>query len=175
MWLILEIWWQRFYCNYASGSLWYGSITAATNHNKLHCFLLQPSSSMNGSVRLSVCLSHLFHYVPIIVSSSNFQELLQLTRVMSMQKIKVRGQRLKSQRSKHILSQFWCFRTNSSSNSHMTTKWCSKFVFQGHPSNFISRPHGTKSLRFWPELFPGCNSSLNSQMAMKWCTQLQVA
>ena len=39
----------------------------------LYIFQLRPSSSMNGPVRLSVrpsvCLSHLFHYVPVIVSS----------------------------------------------------------------------------------------------------------
>ena len=51
------------------------------------------------SVRPSVCLSHLFHHVPIIVSSWNFQELLPWSKVMSMQKVKVRGQRSRSQRS----------------------------------------------------------------------------
>ena len=40
----------------------------------------------------SVCLSHLFDYVPIIVSSWNFQELLPMTKVRSMQKVKVKGQ-----------------------------------------------------------------------------------
>ena len=45
----------------------------------------------------SVCLSHLFDYVPIIVSSWNFQELLPITEVMSMQKVKVRGQRSRSE------------------------------------------------------------------------------
>ena len=44
------------------------------------------------SVRPSVCLSHLFDYVPIIVSSWNFQELLPMTKVRSMQKVKVKGQ-----------------------------------------------------------------------------------
>ena len=44
------------------------------------------------SVRLSVCPSHLFHYVPIIISSWNFQELLPMTEVMSMQKVNVKGQ-----------------------------------------------------------------------------------
>ena len=43
-------------------------------------------------VRLSVRLLHLFHLVAVIVSSQNFQELLPLTRVMSMQKVKVKGQ-----------------------------------------------------------------------------------
>ena len=62
------------------------------------------------SVCLSVCpcpsvrLSHLFDYVPIIVSSSNFQELLLMTKVRSMQKDKVRGQRSRSQRSRPNLT-----------------------------------------------------------------------
>ena len=45
-----------------------------------------------ATVRLSVCLSHLFHHVPIIVSSWNFQELSPWSKVMSMQKVKVKGQ-----------------------------------------------------------------------------------
>ena len=59
--------------------------------------------SFRPSVRPSVCLfvrlSHLFHHVPIIVSSWNFQDLLPWSEVMSMQKVKVRGQRSRSQRS----------------------------------------------------------------------------
>ena len=84
------------------------------------------------SVRLSVCpfvrlsvspsvrLSHLFDYVPIIVSSWNFQELSHWTRVRSMQKVKVRGQRSRSQRSRPKFSFPDC---NSSLNSHMMMKW----------------------------------------------------
>ena len=64
--------------------------------------------SVRPSVRLSVCpsvcLSHLFDYVPIIVSSWNFQELLPMTKVRSMQKVKVRGQRSRSQRSQPNLT-----------------------------------------------------------------------
>ena len=60
-------------------------------------FSVRPSVCL--SVRLSVCPSHLFDYVPIIVSSWNFQELLPVTEVTSMQKVKVRGQRSRSQRS----------------------------------------------------------------------------
>ena len=60
--------------------------------------------SVRLSVRLSVCLSHLFDYVPIIVSSWNFQELLPVTKVTSMQKVKVRGQRSRSQRSQPNLT-----------------------------------------------------------------------
>ena len=58
--------------------------------------------SVCPSVHLSVCPSHLFDYVPIIVSSWNFQELLPMTDVRSMQKVKVRGQRSRSQRSRPI-------------------------------------------------------------------------
>ena len=60
---------------------------------------LRPSSSMNGSVHPSVSLSHLFDCVSIIVSSGNFQDLLPMTKVRSTQKVKVRGQRSRSQRS----------------------------------------------------------------------------
>ena len=60
--------------------------------------------SVCPSVRLSVRLSHLFDYVPLIVSSWNFQELLLMTKVRSMQKVKVRGQRSRSQRSQPNLT-----------------------------------------------------------------------
>ena len=59
----------------------------------------QAALQMVFSVCPSVRLSHLFHHVPIIVSSWNFQELLPWSKVMSMQKVKVRGQRSRSQRS----------------------------------------------------------------------------
>ena len=66
------------------------------------------SPSVRPSVRLSFCLSvrpsHLFDYVPIIVSSWNFQELLPVTEVASMLKVKVRGQRSRSQRSQPNLT-----------------------------------------------------------------------
>ena len=60
--------------------------------------------SVCPSVHLSVCPSHLFDYVPIIVSSWNLQELLPMTNVRSMQKVKVRGQRSRSQRSQPNLT-----------------------------------------------------------------------
>ena len=60
--------------------------------------------SVCPSVCLSVRPSHLFHHVPIIVSSWNFQELLPMTKVTSMQKVKVRGQRSRSQRSRPNLT-----------------------------------------------------------------------
>ena len=52
---------------------------------------LRTLQSVRLFVRLSVRLLHLFHHVAVIVSSQNFQELLPLTKVMSMQKVKVRG------------------------------------------------------------------------------------
>ena len=60
--------------------------------------------SVRLSVCPSVCPSHLFDYVPIIGSSWNFQELLPMTNVRSMQKVKVRGQRSRSQRSQPNLT-----------------------------------------------------------------------
>ena len=51
-----------------------------------------------------LCLSQLFHYVPIMVSSWNFQEWLPMTEVTSMQKFKVRGQKSRLQRSKPKLA-----------------------------------------------------------------------
>ena len=91
----------------------------------LHIFSCdQAALWMVQSVRLSVCpsvcLSHLFDYVPIILSSWNFQELLPVTKVTSMQNVKVRGQRSRSQRSRPKFSFPDC---NSSLNSHMMMKW----------------------------------------------------
>ena len=68
------------------------------------CLFMAAEIKFSEDVRLSVCLSHLFDYVPIIVSSWNFQELLHMTEVRSMQKVKVRGQRSRSQRSQPNLT-----------------------------------------------------------------------
>ena len=64
----------------------------------------QAALQMFFSVCPSVCLSHLFDYVAIILSSWKFQELLPMTKVRSMQKVKVRGQRSRSQRSQPNLT-----------------------------------------------------------------------
>ena len=74
--------------------------------------------------------------------------------------------------------------SNSSLNTPMATKWCTKLevalkrcpiVFQGHPSNFkVTRLK--KIVEFDPNwAFPDCNSSLNSPMATKLCIKLEVA
>ena len=62
---------------------------------------LRTAISVRLSVRPSVHLSvsHLFHYVPVIVSSCNFQEVLPMTEVMSLQRVNVIDQRSRSQRS----------------------------------------------------------------------------
>ena len=70
---------------------------------------LAATKQLNEWYFLSVCLSvchalKLFDYVSIIVSSWNFQELSLGTRVKSMQKVKVRGQRSRSQRSRPNLT-----------------------------------------------------------------------
>ena len=144
-------------------------------------FLLRPSSSTNGIFRLSVCLSHLFDYVPIIVSSCNFQELLSMTKVRSMQKVKIRGQRSRSQRSQPnaTVSGLWLQFEFTYDDEMMHIAWCcleevpycfsrSSVKFQGHTA--------LKIVEFdpnWP--FPDSNSSLNIPMATKWCTKLGVA
>ena len=133
------------------------------------------------SVRPSVCLSHLFDYVPIIVSSWNFQELLPMTKVRSMQKVKVRGQRSRSQRSQPNLtvSGLWLQFEFTYDDKMMHIAWCcleevpycfsrSSVKFQGHTA--------LKIFEFDPDwAFPDCNSSLNSPMANKWCTKLEIA
>ena len=61
----------------------------------------QAAPWMIQSLRLSCpsfCPSHLFHYVPIIISSWNYLELLLLTEVISMWKVKFKAQRSRSQR-----------------------------------------------------------------------------
>ena len=134
--------------------------------------------SVRTYVRPSVRLSHLFDYVPIIVSSWNFQELSPMTRVRSMQKVKVRGQRSRSQRSRPNLTVSGLFEfTYDDEMIHIA--WCclgevpycfsrSSVKFQGLAA--------LKIAEFDPDwAFPDCNSSLNAPMAMKCCTKLEVA
>ena len=90
------------------------SIRANTTRTKLSTFFLHCSKYSREHVFscdqaalqmvFSVCPSHLFDYVPIIVSSWNFQELLTMTKVRYMQKVKVRGQRSRAQRSQPNLT-----------------------------------------------------------------------
>ena len=112
---------------------------------------------MVQSVRPSVCLSHLFDYVPIILSSWNFQELLPVTKVTSMQKVKVRGQRSRSQRSQPNFTvsglQFEFTYDDEMMHIH-----CSFIMLRRGALLFfkvicqISRSHGSKNCRIWPRL-----------------------
>ena len=104
---------------------------------------LQMVFSVCPSVCLSVCpFVTSFDYVPIIVSSWNFQELLPMTKVRSMQNVKVRGQRSRSQRSQPNLTvsglQLQFFRRGA--------LLFFKVIRQ------ISRSHGSKNRRIWPKL-----------------------
>ena len=75
-----------------------------SKQKNLHLFSSQYICVILQDVRPSVRPSHLFDYVPITVSSWNFQELLPVTEVTSMQKVKVRGQRSRSQKSQPNLT-----------------------------------------------------------------------
>ena len=77
--------------------------------SRCHLWFLAATTQLNEWYFCpSVRLSHLFHYVPIIVSSQNFQQLLPMTRVRSMQKVKDWGQRSRSQRSQPNPSPWPC-------------------------------------------------------------------
>ena len=75
------------------------SIKPHTPHTHMQQFWLFPFLAATKQLyewfSLSVRLSHLFHYVPIKISSWNFQVLLPMADVRSMQK--VRGQMSSSQ------------------------------------------------------------------------------
>ena len=106
--------------------------------------------SVRLSVRPSVCLSHLFHHVPIIVSSWNFQELLPWSKVMSMQKVKVT----------EVNTQLSRFRTLTPVWIHIW-QWNHAHSWKQHRRGAllffkvirqISRSHGFKNRRIWPRL-----------------------
>ena len=99
--------------------------------------------------------SHLFDYVPIIISSWNLQELLPVTEVTSMQKVKFRGQRSRSQRSQPNR-----FRTVTPVWIHIwwwNDAYCLIMLRRGALLFFkvirqISRSHGSKNRWIWPRL-----------------------
>ena len=134
--------------------------------------------SVRLSVCPSVCLSHLFDYVPIILSSWNYQELLPVTKVTSVQKVKVKGQghrghdpnfRFRTVTPVWIHIWWW-----NDTYSLMLLRRGALLFFK--VIRQISGSHGAKIAEFDPDwAFPDCNSSLNSPMAMKCCTKLEVA
>ena len=113
--------------------------------------------SVCPSVCPSVRPSHLFHHVPIIVSSWNFQELLPWIEVTSMQKVKVRGQRVKVT---EVNTQLSSFRTLTPVWIHIW-QWNHAHSWKRHRRGVllffkvirqISRSHGSKNRRIWPRL-----------------------
>ena len=127
-------------------------------HVRSLCFFSCDQAALRAllSVRPSVCpsvrLSHLFDNVQCFVSSWNFQDWLPLRDVMSMQKVKVRVRRSRSQRS-------W---------PHQPFPFF-EVIRQ------IPRSHDWTN-RFDPNwAFPDCNSSLSSTMTMKCYTKLKAA
>ena len=123
------------------------------------CLSVRPSVCL--SVRLSVCLfvclsvrpSHLFDYVPIIVSSWNFRELLlPKTKVTSRQKVKVKVTEVTTQLNR--------FRTMTPVWIHIWW-WNDAYYLimlrRGALLFFkvicqISRSHGSKNRRIWARL-----------------------
>ena len=101
-----------------------------------------------------------------------------MTKVRSMQKDKVRGQRTRSQISQPNLTVSGLFEFTYD-DEMMHIAWCcleevpycfsrSSVKFQGHTA--------LKIVVFDPDwAFPDSNSSLNTPMAKKWCTKLEVA
>ena len=91
--------------------------------------------------------------VPIIISSWKLQELLPMAKMMSMQKVKVRGQgqaQVKHKIWRGIGVVPYCF-------------LMSFFKFQGHTRQTIADFELNR-------MFPDRNYSFNSQMATKRCT-----
>ena len=100
---------------------------------------------------------------------------------MSMQTVKVRGQRSRSQKWTPNLAvsglalQFEFTYGNemmhTAGSSIEDVPYCfskSSVKFQGHTA--------LKIVEFYPDwAFPDCNCSLNTQMATKWCPKLEVA
>ena len=87
-------------------------------HVKSHFVLLAATKLLYKCYCPSVCLSRHFHYVPVIVSSWNFVELLPLTKVMSVQKVNGQGTGVKN------LPQFGCFHT-------ITLVWIHRWLHSG--------------------------------------------
>ena len=85
-------------------------------HSAPMYLLFTPYTDLRG--HFGVANVVLVDYVAIIVSSENFQELSPRTRVTSIQKVKVRGQRSRSQKSQPNFTDY-----NSILNLHMMMKW----------------------------------------------------
>ena len=138
------------------------------------------SPSVRLSVCLSVWLSHLFDYVPVIVSSLNFQELLLMTEVTSMQRGQGQRSRVKVTEVNNQLSHF---RTITPVQIHIWWNDAQSLMLlrRGGLLFFkdirqISRSHVSKIIEFDPNLrFRTVTPVLIHQWLQKWCTAIKVA
>ena len=114
---------------------------------------------MVQSVRLSVCLfvCHTFSLCTHHRIIMRFYEALPMAEVMSMQKVRVRGQRSRSQRSKpnFVVSGPWLQSEFTYGNEMMHNAWCCLgevpyFLFK--VIHQILSSHGSQNRRFWLEL-----------------------
>ena len=135
------------------------------------------------SICPSVCPSvfHTFLTMFPLYYHENFQELLPMTTVMSMQKVKVRGQRSRTQRSKPNLAVSGPYlQFDFTYDDEMIHKaWCclgevpcwflrSSVKFEGHSAKNI--------VDFDPNrAFPDCKSSLNSPMPIVFRVICQIS
>ena len=123
-----------------------------------------------------------FALLTMFPSSYHHEILLLLgTRVRSMQKVKVRGQRSRSQRSRPnltvsgLLLQFEF--TYDDEMIHIA--WCClgevPYCFSRSSVKFQGRT-ALKNVKFDPNwAFPDCHSNLNSSIGTKWYTKLEIA
>ena len=129
----------------------------------------------------SVCLSHLFDYVPMIVSSWNFSGVI----TNDHSKVHAKGQgQISKVKVTEVTTQLNRFRTvtpvwihiwwwNDAYSLMLPRRGALLFFkvirqFQGNTAK--------KIVDFDPNwAFPDCDSSWNSPMATKWCIELEVA
>ena len=98
----------------------------------------------------SVRLSHLFDYVPIILSSWNFQKLLPMTKVRSMQKVKVTEVTTQLNRFRTVTPVWIHIWWWNDAYSLMLLRTGALLFFK--VIRQISRSHGSKNRRIWPKL-----------------------
>ena len=126
---------------------------------------------MVQSIRLFVCPSHLFYYVPIIVSSWNFQEWLQKWCPCNRSKVKVTEVKTQFRLFWTVTPVWiptWRWNDVQSLMWHRRGAYCiprSSVKLQGHTGQNIADFHLNVA-------FPDCNSSLNWP---ELCTKLEIA
>ena len=133
--------------------------------------------SVCPSVCPSVCLSHLFDYVPIIVSSwvfTNDQSKVHAKGLSQRSKVKVTEVTTQLNRFWTVTPVWiyiWWWNDDIAWCCLEKVPYCfsrSSVKFQDHTA--------LKIVEFDPDwAFPDCNSSFNSPMAKKLCTKLEVA